>query len=60
MISATRMRHKLVGQQGEVLTDNWLPAGNVTVGLTAGASTPERVVGEVIDRVVNCCAEASQ
>ena len=30
----------------------WLPEGPVTVGLTAGASTPNNVVGEVIERVL--------
>ena len=30
----------------------WLPAGPVTIGITAGASTPNRTVGEVIERVL--------
>ncbi len=30
---------------------DWLPAGPVTVGLTAGASTPNNLVGEVIERL---------
>ncbi|MEZ6188032.1 MAG: 4-hydroxy-3-methylbut-2-enyl diphosphate reductase [Planctomycetota bacterium] len=33
-------------------TENWLPPGPVTVGVTAGASTPNRTVGEVISRVL--------
>jgi 4-hydroxy-3-methylbut-2-enyl diphosphate reductase len=31
---------------------DWLPAGPVTVGLTAGASTPNNVVGEVVRRLL--------
>jgi len=30
------------------------------LGLTAGASTPDRVVGEVIDRIATCCAAPAQ
>jgi 4-hydroxy-3-methylbut-2-enyl diphosphate reductase len=51
IISATRIRHKPVDRAVEVFTDGWLSDGEVTVGFTAGASTPDRVVGEVIDRV---------
>lgn len=58
VLSATRILHKVVGQEREIATDNWLPASNVVIGITAGASTPSRVVGEVIDRVINCCAQA--
>lgn len=60
VISAKRIRHKLPGQAGEVITDDWLPESEVIIGLTAGASTPGRIVGEVIERVVNCFAADSQ
>ena len=30
---------------------NWLPDGPVTVGLTAGASTPNNIVGQVVARL---------
>src|SRR5437868_466340 len=53
VISPSRIRHKKVGEVTEIFSDGWLPDGNVTVGLTAGASTPDRVVGEVVDRIVN-------
>ena len=36
----------------EVLTADWLKDGDVTLGLTAGASTPDSVVGEVLDRIL--------
>jgi 4-hydroxy-3-methylbut-2-enyl diphosphate reductase len=60
VISSKRIRHKPVGQAAEVFTDDWLPCGEVKLGLTAGASTPDRVVGEVIERIVNCVIDESQ
>jgi 4-hydroxy-3-methylbut-2-enyl diphosphate reductase len=35
-----------------VLADAWLPRGPVTIGLTAGASTPNNVVGEAVQRLL--------
>ena len=55
ILSASSIRHKPIGGLEEVLTESWLPEGNVTIGVTAGASTPDRIVGEVIDRIVNFC-----
>lgn len=55
IVSPTRIRHRPVGGSVEVVTADWLKEGEVSIGLTAGASTPDRVVGEVIDRIVNCC-----
>ncbi|HEX8184321.1 MAG TPA: 4-hydroxy-3-methylbut-2-enyl diphosphate reductase [Blastocatellia bacterium] len=56
IVSRFIIRHKPVDRAGEVLTENWLPEGNVKIGVTAGASTPDRIVGQVIDRI----AEASR
>ena len=36
----------------EASARGWLPAGPVRVGLTAGASTPNNVVGEVVERIL--------
>jgi 4-hydroxy-3-methylbut-2-enyl diphosphate reductase len=34
----------------EVVSEHWLPAGGkVVIGLTAGASTPNNIVGQVIE-----------
>jgi 4-hydroxy-3-methylbut-2-enyl diphosphate reductase len=50
------IRHRPIGAPStaavpEDHTRNWLPAGTVTIGLTAGASTPNNIVGEVIERL---------
>jgi 4-hydroxy-3-methylbut-2-enyl diphosphate reductase len=44
--------HKPVGGKDEVRTEGWLPEGPVRIGLTAGASTPNNVVGEVVQRLL--------
>jgi 4-hydroxy-3-methylbut-2-enyl diphosphate reductase len=55
LLSAERIRHRPVGapstaKASEVVSENWLPAaGPVVVGLTAGASTPNNIVGQVIE-----------
>ena len=57
LLSADRIRHRPVGAPStaaaaEVVTEHWLPAdGRVIVGLTAGASTPNNIVGQVIERL---------
>lgn len=49
--SASILRHKPVGQKKEVEANNWLPAGKIKLGITAGASTPNNKIGEVIARL---------
>jgi 4-hydroxy-3-methylbut-2-enyl diphosphate reductase len=51
-IDGAVIRHRPVGRHEEVAADGWLPEGDVTVGLTAGASTPNNVVGEVVARIL--------
>ena len=47
------IRHRPVGLHAEERSDSgWLPAGPVSLGLTAGASTPNNVVGEVVERIL--------
>jgi 4-hydroxy-3-methylbut-2-enyl diphosphate reductase len=50
------IRHRPIGAPStaaipEAVTGNWLPSGLVSIGLTAGASTPNSIVGEVIERL---------
>ena len=56
LLSATEIRHREIGAPStthvpEQITRNWFPEGPVSLGLTAGASTPNNLVGEVIERL---------
>ena len=66
LLSAGEIRHRPVGLPStsmgvEAVTKEWLPkAGSLVIGLTAGASTPNNIVGEVIRRLdgfVNSAAD---
>ena len=46
------IRHRPLGQHQDTSTSAWLPAGPLRVGVTAGASTPNNVVGEVVRRIL--------
>jgi 4-hydroxy-3-methylbut-2-enyl diphosphate reductase len=46
------IRHRAVGAHDETLAPGWLAAGDVRIGITAGASTPDSVVGETIERIL--------
>lgn len=52
ILSAQEIRHKPVGRPDPAVSQGWLPKGPVTIGVTAGASTPNRVIGDAIDRIV--------
>src|SRR5688500_12843842 len=57
LLSPDEIRHRPVGLPStatgvETVTGGWLrPDGPMTIGLTAGASTPNNIVGEVIRRL---------
>jgi 4-hydroxy-3-methylbut-2-enyl diphosphate reductase len=56
LTSSLEIRHRPIGSPStarvpETVTRNWLPAGLVNIGLTAGASTPNSIVGAVIERL---------
>ena len=57
LVSADEIRHRPVGAPSTTVSPEqsslrWLPSSDpLTVGLTAGASTPNNIVGEVIERL---------
>jgi len=51
-VEGATLRHQPLGQKTEARTGDWLPPGPVTLGLTAGASTPNSLIGAVIERVL--------
>jgi 4-hydroxy-3-methylbut-2-enyl diphosphate reductase len=48
--SNNRIQHKPLGRDLEI-TKNWLPAGKIVVGITSGASTPDKIVEQVIEKI---------
>jgi 4-hydroxy-3-methylbut-2-enyl diphosphate reductase len=48
------IRHKpeLSADAPEIETRDWLPPGRVSLGLTAGASTPNNKIGETVERIL--------
>jgi 4-hydroxy-3-methylbut-2-en-1-yl diphosphate reductase len=53
-----RIEHKPLHHDLEVM-ENWLPDGNIVVGITSGASTPDKVVEDVIERIFALKATAA-
>ena len=61
LVSVTQIRHRPIHPDGqkhlhksnseEMTTDAWLPNGPIVVGLTAGASTPNNIVGQIVDTI---------
>ena len=65
LISPDQIRYRPVtappdaSGEAEVVADNWIaPRGSVRIGLTAGASTPNNIVGEVVERLERFMAPA--
>jgi 4-hydroxy-3-methylbut-2-enyl diphosphate reductase len=60
LLSGQTIRHRPVGiakgQPAEVETPSWLPGGALSIGLTAGASTPNAIVGRVVQRLADLTA----
>jgi 4-hydroxy-3-methylbut-2-en-1-yl diphosphate reductase len=49
------IRHKPFGGHGEAVARDWLSRLPAIVGLTAGASTPNNKIGEVVARIASVC-----
>ena len=56
-ITAEAIHHQRLDRPERVVTRDWLPPGPVVIGFTAGASTPDNTLGEVILRVVEVAGE---
>lgn len=52
------IEHKPIGKDLEI-TPDWLPAGNLLIGVTSGASTPDKVVEEAIAKIIALKADVS-
>jgi 4-hydroxy-3-methylbut-2-en-1-yl diphosphate reductase len=50
ILADNRIEHKPLGKELEI-TKNWLPTGKIVVGVTSGASTPDKVVEDAIERI---------
>ena len=51
ILSDEALRHFNLHEQREVLTENWLPAGAVYIGITAGASCPNNLIDDTVRRL---------
>jgi 4-hydroxy-3-methylbut-2-enyl diphosphate reductase len=52
--SADLIRHRPAGGKTESRTEQWLPrSGQLSIGLTSGASTPDNQVGEIVRRLAS-------
>ncbi len=59
LMSAREIRHRDVTTRHEITSRDWLRAdGPVALGLTSGASTPDNLVGSVIERLAQFAAGA--
>jgi 4-hydroxy-3-methylbut-2-en-1-yl diphosphate reductase len=52
ILDADTIRHKPAGSKKEVVSRGWFPENIRTVGITAGASTPNNQIGETIERML--------
>jgi 4-hydroxy-3-methylbut-2-enyl diphosphate reductase len=58
IIAGDRLEHKPLGRDLEV-AEKWLPDGPIVVGITSGASTPDKVVEDVIEKIFEIKAATS-
>lgn len=57
ILSRDRLEHKPLNQEISI-AENWLPEGAINVGVTSGASTPDKVVADVIEKIFDLKAAA--
>jgi len=51
------IRHRCSSTGETLSTRNWLPDGEISVGFTAGASTPDTLLGDVVEAVLRAAGE---
>lgn len=51
IITGDSIEHRQLNGELEI-TENWLPDGEITVGVTSGASTPDKVVEDTIIKII--------
>lgn len=54
IVSAREIHHKPFLEKTEIISYDWLPDRPVTIGVTSGASTPDKVVEEAVIRILEC------
>ncbi len=58
MISRSQIRNLPVGAHTEIMSENWMPQKEtLTIGVTAGASTPNNKIGDTILRLFDLWGE---
>jgi len=57
LLASDKIHHKPVGRDPITEEKKWLPEGKITISLTAGASTPNAKIGEVIERILQLRGE---
>ena len=61
MVSAAKLKHFLQDKHEMAVAENWLPTeGNLTLGVTAGASCPNNLIEEVILRAYELRGESTE
>jgi len=53
LVSSTEIRHKPVGQFEPGIARDWLPRQPLEIGITSGASTPNQVMGDVVEKLLS-------
>ena len=60
LLSKDKIEHKPVGEKTSAVASGWLPEGKVTIAVTGGASTPNRVIEEVIRKISVLAAQTEE
>ncbi len=53
IIDRNQIAHKVPDKTDVITSTDWLPEGKITLGLTAGASTPDAKIAEVMEKLFN-------